>query len=395
MCLSLQGFSTRKYYKLFLVMNNHIVLLSTLYLIIVGFVLPYLLRERIFSMFFELNDLENELLEDTKFHHRQKHSMAYLQALEPGKTLPLYDARLRSGNISHLIIALVRDPDHRRGSQYLTQLAVGLHEASVDDNHTGIFFCNGTSEENPYLTKVAQHFPVYDVPKSNSEDKLSFSSKRENKLKTAFLECVRLGLNQTNSAPLLVTVFNDNVLPLPHFSQDIKKIVRHKLSHRMSCGELIPRSDQWLFLHLQEPVGLRSYRYDTESLRELLLISLTGAVVFHVIFKVLDPHLSSRSVLFTFIYGGSLFLTFALCMGRPYTTELRRVTPALYRTYDPPEALHFSALTLPSSSFGMIEPLLRTIKCSQYVGFHRVLDSLINSLEIPGYVVSPSLVQYV
>ncbi|KAF2359369.1 hypothetical protein FHG87_009877, partial [Trinorchestia longiramus] len=155
----------------------------------------------------------------------------------------------------------------------------------------------------------------------------------------------------------------------------------HKFLHKMSCGEWVPNLNQWLFLHLQEPVKLRAYHYDSTSFRELLIISLLGATLFHVTFKLLDPHLSSRSVVFTVLYGGSFFLTFALCLGRPYTTELRRIIPALYRTYDPPEALHFSALTLPSSSFGKIEPLLQSTRCSQYVGFHRVLDSLINSLE--------------
>ncbi|KAF2359370.1 hypothetical protein FHG87_009878, partial [Trinorchestia longiramus] len=104
-----------------------------------------------------------------------------LKSLEPEQTLSSHKDRLQSQSLNHLIIALVRDtnPEHRHGSQYLTQLAVRLHQVTIENQETGVFFCNSSGEFNPLLSTIEQYFPVYSLPYNNSEDKLPLSARRE------------------------------------------------------------------------------------------------------------------------------------------------------------------------------------------------------------------------
>ncbi|KAG0715858.1 hypothetical protein GWK47_010995 [Chionoecetes opilio] len=140
---------------------------------------------------------------------------------------------------------------------------------------------------------------------------------------------------------------------------------------------------------------LRQYQFNGECLWELVIIAITGGVIFYSIFRYLEgPSLPTfMRVTYTF-YGALYFVTFAITIGRPYITELRRSAATFYRVYDPPEPVHFSAITLPSSS---LEPLLKqlsVLRCSVYSPFHEALDHMMNTLECPGFVASPSFVTY-
>ncbi|KAK8395799.1 hypothetical protein O3P69_005720 [Scylla paramamosain] len=163
---------------------------------------------------------------------------------------------------------------------------------------------------------------------------------------------------------------------------------------RPSAGELIERGTPWLFLHLHEPVPLRQYDLSGECLWELLLLAITGGLLFYTVFRYLKgPSLPVfMRITYTF-YGALYFFTFAFVVGRPYITELRRLTACFYRVYVPSEPIHFSAITFPSSSLQPLLQQLSTLRCSLHLPFHEVLDHMVNTLKYPGYVVSPILRQ--
>lgn len=350
-----------------------------------------------FSPFSSVSPEVNTLIEEVKSSYRLNHSRDLLTALDPRMSMAFHNARLSSGDVEHLLVILVRNVDQMQPSraQYLLPLTTYLHEMVARDTDTGMFLCDTTTHYNPILQNLTTYFPSYQIENTDYvQNKLMNYTSDNNRLKNSFINCLKLASEITTS-PKVFTVFNENILPYEYFRRDIKGIIKNKLDNKLLSGEYVPNRDKWLFLHLQEPANFRVYHCDFASFLELFIIAAIGSLIFHAIYQLIDNQMSSSNVVFTLMYGGVFFLTCALSLGRPYVAELRRYACSLYKVYDPPEAVHFSALTVSSSSYERMEPHLRTISCSDYVGFHEVLDSMINTLEIPGYVISPSLVRYV
>lgn len=385
-----------QYISIFQEMNNHRLILIACYLILVFIVFPTSNRNHVFSLLSSMNLKENSLIEEVKSSHRLEHSKQQLNDLDPSSTLHLHKERLTTSHLDHLFVIMARNVQQKRPSRahYLLPLTMHLHDVVTGDNSTGMIVCDTTTHLNEIFHNLTNYFPTYKIRNEMSSNELINYTNENNILKRSFSNCLKGAIENTNY-PRILTIFNENVLPYHYFARDIRELIRTRLDKKISSGEFIVNDDKWLFLHLQEPIQLRLFQCDYESFRELVIVAIIGALTFYLIFRVLEPQMSSSSVLFNALYGAIFFLTFAFCLGRPYLSEIRRNMSALYRIYDPPEPVGFSALTLPTSSYYLMEPQLRTISCSDYVGFHNVLDSLINTLEIPGYIVSPSLVRYV
>ena len=372
-------------------MNIQVLALVVLYFVLLVVILPLVNRSRVYSPFSAVSDDFNTLIENQKFHHRVLEAKDYFSTKNEEKSKTYHQARYKHQEANHLIIVIIKKVLDGKGgpsAQHLLQLSASMDEIVHENEDYGLVFCDASNNTHPALPVLSGYFQLVTLKMKN------FWSSEET-LKHAFLDCVDFGSNLMQDNIKFITVFNENVLPYANFAGDLRDILQSRLESKFSFGEMVTNSGNWLFLHLHEPIGLRHFQFSFTCLKEFIFIFMTGAVTFYGIFRVLDRYLYQRSLLLSFLYGGVLFITFAICMGRPYLSELRRFSSSFYDLYDPPEPIFFSALTMSLKGFQKMKPHIKNVTCSSATEFHELLDSLINSLEIPGYVLSPSLVRYV
>lgn len=372
-------------------MFTHRLLFPILYFFVVLIVLPIFTSDKVYSMFYQDDVPKNTEIEQMKLEFRKKGVQKYLRSLDAAATLEYHEDKL-SESVDNLIIIFARRPKH--DDLLLSQLV-----AEVDRNirrekfyKSAFFVCNVTRINFPELDLLSRIYPVRQAKNTTSWKLFN----REEVIKHDFVECITHALSETNAKHL--TLLRDHVVPYSGFLQVLNRVIMTRLNRTISRGELMPAYSSWLFLHLQEPVPFRHYEFSLSCVYELILISSFGGLLFLLVFWwVEEPrHHHLVSIRLTYIFYGVLyFLTFALIIGRPYVSELRRFAPEFYRLYDPPEPVHFSAMSLPTASAAKLVNSLADVRCSVYVPFHRVLDHMVNTIELPGYVISPSLVKYV
>ncbi|KAK3865126.1 hypothetical protein Pcinc_029241 [Petrolisthes cinctipes] len=281
-------------------------------------------------------------------------------------------------------------------SQVVTEIDRNLRKEEI--YHSALIICNTTPVPNTSeLNNLAQLYPVIstDTTKTTKSKKAVLNA--EELLKRNFIECVYKGVKRYhNNAQHVTVIRGDIIVPYPGFLNVVNQAINKRLSSKFMRGELMPSETSWLFLHLHEPVPFRHYDLTWSSFMEVLLLTVSGAVIFCLIFRWLEgPNQTSVTQVTYACYGALYFLTFTLVIGRPYVSELRRIGIDFYRLYDPYEPVHFSAVTFPTSSLSKLLVEMRRLRCSQYVPFHRVLDQMVSTLQLPGYVISPPLVRYV
>ncbi|XP_042205896.1 uncharacterized protein LOC121855109 [Homarus americanus] len=371
-------------------MMRHQLILAFLYFVIVLVILPFFLTERVYSIYYQ-EDYEKSSFTDTiKNEYRLNGAQQYLENVDPETSLTFHNSKL-SEPVDNLIIVLAKKATHEK-DLILTQLVT-----EVDKNiraekfyRNAMMICNTTRSHFRELDRLARFYPVRQA--QNTTRWKLFNT--EEVKKHDFVECVNQGINSVNFKYL--TLIRDVVVPYSGFLGVLNHLASKRLTRSLVRGDLKERDTSWLFLHLQEPVPFRHYEFTGVCVREILLVACSGAVFFTVVFRWLEgPSLPSSARIIYALYGVLYFLTFALVIGRPYVNEFRRFSADMYLVYDPPEPILFSAIVLPSSSLDVLLPQLNLLQCSKYSPFHEVLDHMISTIELPGYVVSPSLFKYV
>ena len=304
-------------------------------------------------------------------------------------TQSFHKARLLSENLRHLFIITIDSKVHNYNSN-LYKLIGDLHDIVSLDDQLGLFICDNSVTFDRNISNIYKYFPVSKIS-IDARNKLPNFFNRENLLKLSFINCVKKAMTTTNK-PIFYTIFNEDILPRKQFLQNLNYVIESKLNSRIESGEPVRQDRKWLFLHLLDTSQSYGLICDMESLAIILIIAIIGSTCFYYIFKYLDPQMSSGNACFNVCYGALFYVTLALYTSKPCLSELKRMYPSLHRVYVPPKPMHFSALTLQRWSMDLMEPILASVTCSDYMEFYRLLDSVSNSLEIPSYVVYPSLV---
>lgn len=371
-------------------MTRHQIFLAFLYFVIVLIVLPFFCNEKVYSLYYQADDAKNNRTDLINNEHRKKGVREYLKQIDPKDSLTFHISKV-SEPVDNLIVVMAKRPN-KVEDLTLTQLV-----AEVDRNirnqklyRNAMLICNTTRLPFHELNHLAQFYPVR-MAVNNTKWKL-FNS--EEVKKHDFVECLKQGLTYVNSR--YITLIRDVVVPYSGFLGVVNHVINKRITSSLVQGELLKNDRPWLFLHLHEPVTFRQYHLSCECVREILLLTCSGALLFYLAFRWLEGPLQRSYVRVTYaMYGALYFFTFALVIGRPYVTELRRMAAELYRVYEPPKPIHFSAMVLPSNILPGLLAQLNLVSCSVYSPFHELLDHMVNTMELPGYVVSPSLVRYV
>jgi len=370
-------------------MTPHQILLAFLYFFILLVLLPIFSSNKVHSAYYQEKDRKAiKDLEKTKNDFRKSRVSEFLRLTNQVESLQYHESQLKN-NIDHLIVIIAKSPRDKE-ALILSQLAaeIGLSVRENDFLTNSMVICNASRTNFEELDHLSEYYPVLQA--SNTTKWKLFNS--EEVKKHDFVECLGHALNRTSAK--YVTIIRDVILPYSNFLPALTHIIRTKLSRSFSKGELV-ESPEWLYLHLHEPQTFMHYELSVTCIYELFMITCTGIILFYYTFRLCDPDLPRQYIVTYCFYGALYFLTFSLVIGRPYVNELRRLSYALYRVYDPPEPVQFSAMTLPSKNAAALRTHLTGIMCSAYVPFHEVLDHSVNTLELPAFVVSPSLFRYV
>lgn len=371
-------------------MTPYQLFLAFLYFFIVLVILPIFCSEKVYSVYYEEDSKKASTIEKVNVEHRRKGVQEYLENTDPQTSLSFYESKL-SEPVDNLIIILAKKPRHE-GDLILSQLV-----AEVDRNireqtffTNGMFICNTTRIPFSELDHLSKFYPIRQS--ENTTSWKLFNSQEV--IKHDFVECINQGRN--NYRFKHVTVIRDFVVPYPGFLTALNYVTTKRLSSSLVRGDLRENPTSWLFLHLHEPVPFRHYEFSGDCVREILLLTIFGATLFYLVFGYVEGQQQPTSLRATYtLYGALYFLTFALFIGRPYVSELRRVASGLYRLYDPPQPVPFTAMALPYTSLSPLLTQLNLLRCSTYTPFYEVLDHMVNTLEMPAYVMSPSLFRYV
>ncbi|CAL4117478.1 unnamed protein product [Meganyctiphanes norvegica] len=370
-------------------MTPHQILLAFLYFIILLVLLPIFSSNKVHSAYYQEKDKkEIKYIEKLKNDYRKDKVTEYLRITNQVESLQYHESNFKN-NVDNLIIIIAKSPKDKEAlilSQLAAEIDLSLREK--DFLTSALVICNASRKDFNELEHLAEYYPVFQA--YNTTQWKLFNS--EEIIKHDFVECIGHAINHTSAK--YITVIRDVILPYSNFLPALTHIIRTKLSRSFSQGELV-ESPSWLYMHLHEPLTFRHFDLTIVCIVELFLITCIGALLFYFTFRLIDPNLPhSYRVTYCF-YGALYFFTFSLVIGRPYINELRRLSYALYRVYDPPEPVHFSAMTLPSKNAAALRMHLTGIMCSSYVPFHEVLDHFVNTMELPAFVVSPSLFRYV
>lgn len=375
-------------------------------MVLILIVLPFSCKNKVFSPLNTILTEENKVLEDYKNKYRKSFAIEYLKGLNMTSSKKFHLSNLFSSDLEHLIIVIVNLPKHysndHTNKYSLTQLVTHIDAEIRGEKNTAsaMLICNrsvATFQETEFLSKF---YPTFIPREQNSQ----FHGKLtpEEIQKRHFTNCIQMALHEMKLQPNYLTLIRDSVVPYANFLSTLHQILRVKMERIIVRGEPIYLERSWLFLQLQEPVVFRSFALNWVSFRELLLVAAGGGILFHACgrtFRITSnayprkngPNLSVRFS----VFGAILCVTLALLVGRPYLIELRRVLPCLYNVYPQPGPVYLSGVTLPREGASIMVNYLSKITCSNYMTFSHVWDQAINSMEKPGYIVSPSLLRYV
>ncbi|XP_063846637.1 uncharacterized protein LOC135092225 [Scylla paramamosain] len=370
-------------------MTRYQLLLALLYFFVLLVILPVFCSDKIYSLFYQEDPLRNQEVEVVKREHRRRGVKEYLQETDEHESLSFHRSLFKEP-LDNLIVVIAKQPQHEEDkllSQSVTEVDRNIRFQRL--YHNGLVICNASRTSFEELRQLSDFYPV--VQAENTTTWKLFN--KEETIRHDFMDCIRQG--QRLAKFKYLTLIRDVMVPYSGFLETLNQLLNLRLTHETVRGELVERGTPWLFLHLHEPVPLRQYDLSGECLWELLLLAITGGLLFYTVFRYLEgPSLPVfMRITYTF-YGALYFVTFAVVVGRPYITELRRFAACFYRVYDPPEPIHFSAITFPSSSLQPLLQQLSTLRCSLYSPFHEALDHMVNTLECPGFVASPSFVSY-
>lgn len=374
-------------------MTPHRLILAFLYFFVVLVVLPIFCSDKIYSLHYQDDPKRNAEIDAVKREYRRNGVKEYLYHIQDNESLAFHKSKL-SAPVYNLVIAMAHNSTPKEDlvlSQVVTEIDRNIRREQ--GYHSALIICNTTSAPDSELENLAQFYPVMSTDTTTIKGKKALDS--EELLRRSFIGCIRQGLERTNNAQH-VTVIRDLVVPYPGFLTVVNQVMNRRLSNKFVRGELMPSETPWLFLHLHEPVPFRHYDLSGSSFGEISMVTLSGAVIFCLVFRWLEGPQQTFVTQVTYaFYGALLFLTFALVLGRPYVSELRRVVVDFYRLYDPYEPVHFSAMSFPTRTLPELLDQMNSHRCSPYVPFHRAMNQMIATLDLPGYVISPSLVRYV
>ena len=369
-------------------MTRYQLLLALLYFIVLLVILPVFCSNKIYSVFYQEDPFRNQEVEVVNREQRRRGVREYLQDTSEHESLPFHRSLLRD-SLDNLIVVLAKQPQYEEDkvlSQLVTEVDRNIRSQSL--YHNGLVICNASRTSYEELHQLSRLYPV--VQAENTTTWKLFN--KEETIRHDFIDCIKQG--QRAARFKHITLIRDVMVPYSGFLETLNQLLYLRFSHDTIRGELVERGTPWLFLHLHEPVPFRQYQMSGECLWELVVLAITGGLLFYTVFRYIEGPLLPvfMRVTYTF-YGALYFVTFATLVGRPYITELRSVAASLYRVYDPPEPVHFSAITFPSTSLGPLLQQLSFLRCSLYSPFHEALDHMVNTLEYPGFVVSPSFVR--
>ncbi|XP_050695838.1 uncharacterized protein LOC126985259 [Eriocheir sinensis] len=370
-------------------MTPHQLILAFIYFFVLLVILPVFCSDKIYSLFYQEDPLRNQEIEVVKREHRRQGVKEYLGETDEFESLAFHRTLLRE-NLDHLIVIIAKKPEYEEDkvlSQLVTEVDRNIRSQRLYRN--ALVICNASRSPFEELRMLSRRYPVIEALNSTKWKLVN----KEEAIRHDFMDCVGLGRSVAQFNHL--TVIRDVVVPYPGFLETLNQILHLRIDYGTVRGELRARGTPWLFLHLHEPVPFRQYQVSWESLWELLMLALSGGLLFHLIFRYLEGPTLQTGLRVTYtLYGALYFVTFAVVVGRPYITELRRYAAGLFRIYDPLEPVHFSAVTLPFNILQSLLTQLSMTKCSIYSPFHEALDHMVNTLECPGFVLSPSLVSY-
>lgn len=371
-------------------MTTYQIFLAFLYFFIVLVILPIFCSEKVYSVFYQGDETKADITERINMEYRRQGVEKYLENMDPHSSRAFHEAKL-STPLDNLIIVMAKRPKHPEDlvlSQLVTEIDRSLRAETF--YRSAMFICNTTRVPFAELDRLAPFYPVR--PSENTTKWKLFNPQEV--LKHDFVDCVTQGMK--GAAFNHVTLVRDVVVPYAGSLSALNYLLANRLSRTLVRGDLRQREGSWLFLHLHEPVAFRHYEMTSECLRELLLLAIFGGGIFTWVFRWFEGPHQPPSLRATYAFYGALyFLTLALSVGRPYVSEVRRAATAFYRLYDPPLPAHFSAMALPATILPPLLTQLDLLRCSAYTPFHEVLDHMVNTLEAPAYVVSPSLFRYV
>ncbi|XP_068242868.1 uncharacterized protein [Palaemon carinicauda] len=366
-------------------------MLALCYFVLILVVFPIFCSDKVYSLFYQGDNLMNEKYEKIKTEHRKRWALDYLGKLDPQESSE-YHASKFSEFIDNLIVVIAKYPSRKDDlvlSQLVTEIDRNIKSERFYSN--AMIICNASRVAFEELESLSRFYPVRQAKNTTSWRLFN----KEEIIKHDFIDCISMGVNHTEAK--YITLIRDKILPYGGFLESLNSVIASQVSSSFRRGELFMRETSWLVLHLHEPVPFRHYGLTLNSVKELILIACFGSATFYLVFRRLEGKQPSLSFpAYSFIFFGALyFLTFAVIIGRPYISELRRTATALHRIYDPPEPVPFTAVSLPTTSVNELLLNLGSVHCSNYVPFHEVLDHMVNTLEKPSFVISPSLFRYV
>lgn len=372
-------------------MTSQPLMLSFCYFVLILVILPIFCSDKVYSVFYQGDRIRNEETDKMKMDYRKSGVLEYLRNLNPQESNGYHDTKL-TDSVDNLVIVIAKHPS-RKDDLVLSQLVTELDRniRSERFHRNAMIICNASRIAFGELRTLSMFYPVRQAKNTTSWKLFN----KEEIIKHDFVDCISMGVNHTEAK--YITLIRDKMVPYSGFLESLNSVISSQVSCTFRRGELHRRETSWLLLHLHEPIHLRHYRFSLNCLKELFLIASVGSVTFYLVFRWLEGKQPSHSFpTASFIFFGALyFFTFAMIIGRPYVSELRRTVSALHRVYDPAEAVPFSALSMPISSVNELLLKLNSIHCSNYVPFHAVLDHMVNTMEKPSFVISPSLFRYV
>lgn len=370
-------------------MTRHQLFLALFYFFILLVILPIFCSDKIYSVFYQEDPLANQEVEVVKREQRRRGVKEYLQGTDERASLS-YHRSLLQEPLDNLIVVIAKQPEYEEDkvlSQLVTEVDRNIRSQRLYRN--GLVICNASRTPFQELHQLSRLYPV--LQEENTTTWKLFN--KEERIRHDFVDCIRLGQSVAKFKHL--TLIRDVVVPYSGFLETLNQLLYLRFTHQITRGELVEQGTPWLFMHLHEPVPFRQYQLNGGCFRELILLAIAGGLFFYSVFRYLEgPSLPTfMRVTYTF-YGALYFVTFAIAIGRPYITELRRFAADLFRVYDPLEPILFSAMTFPASTLQALLQQLSILRCSVYSPFHEALDHMVNTLEYPGFVVSPSFVSH-
>ncbi|KAL7632234.1 UNVERIFIED_CONTAM: hypothetical protein RMT77_017450 [Armadillidium vulgare] len=374
-------------------MNSLLLILLYIYFAVVLIFLPSMCKSRVLSPLNTLSMKENVEIEEYKNQYRKQYAKEYIHNLNVSNKYFKY-VNIYNKHMDHLFIII---PSHRLNSSSgketlaLTQLVTEIDKNIKEEKSMKAdFFICDQSEKTDELKNLEKFFP------SISESKIKKYNNIEDFYRSSFVNCVQIALEKLKAKPNYVTIIRESLLPYSNFLSKLHFLIERKIENSIFRGELQPTNNDWLFLHLHEPIPFRYYGLNWCSIREIFIILITGGAIFYLFGNALNINKYSKASTPIFcMFGSVLLITLAFGIGRPYIIEIRRSFNAMQTFYAQPSPVFVSAVTLPAAGASIMVEYLQRLTCSQYVPFSDVWDHSVSTLGKEGYIASPSLMRYI